>query len=58
MYELMDRMTEWLAEVRKLPPATLINLMALGTKVTRLLDLKDRLLGSSARAVAGDDDAR
>jgi hypothetical protein len=32
--------------------------MALGTKVTRLLDLKDRLLGSSARAVAGDDDAR
>lgn len=58
MYELMDTMTEWFAEVRKLSPATLMGLMALGGKVTKLLELKERLLGGGARAPAGDDHAR
>ena len=44
MYELMEQMTEWFAEVRKLSPQTLQNLMALGGKVQRLLEMKDKLL--------------
>jgi DNA-binding transcriptional regulator GbsR (MarR family) len=48
MYELMERMTEWFAEVRKLSPATLISLMALGGKVSRLLEFKERLSPKSA----------
>jgi DNA-binding transcriptional regulator GbsR (MarR family) len=54
MYELMDSMTEWFAEVRKLSPATLTSLMSLGGKVTRLLEFKERLVGGAAsRTVAG-----
>jgi hypothetical protein len=50
MYELMERMTEWFAEVRKLSPDTLVGLMALGGKVGRVLEMKDRLfpVGKSA----------
>lgn len=44
MYELMERITEWFAEVRKLSPETLASLMALGGKVARLLEAKDRVL--------------
>ena len=58
MYELMDSMTEWFAEVRKLSPATLMGLMALGGKVTKLLEMKERLLGGGARATTGHDHAR
>jgi DNA-binding transcriptional regulator GbsR (MarR family) len=43
MYELMERMTEWFAEVRKLSPETLMSLMSLGGKVQKLLEIKDKL---------------
>lgn len=43
MYELMERMTEWFAEVRKLSPETLMSLMSLGGKVQKLLEMKDKL---------------
>ena len=49
MYELMERMTEWFAEVRQLSPATLLALMAMGGKVARLLEMKERLLGGGGR---------
>jgi DNA-binding transcriptional regulator GbsR (MarR family) len=52
MYELMERMTEWFAEVRKLSPDTLVGLMALGGKVGKVLDMKDRLLGVAKPADA------
>ena len=48
MYEVMERMTEWFAEVRKLSPDTLMGLMALGGRVGKVLDMKDRLLGTKA----------
>jgi DNA-binding transcriptional regulator GbsR (MarR family) len=54
MYELMEKMTEWFAEVRQLSPATLLGLMALGGKVGKVLELKERLFGSGARS-GGDD---
>lgn len=53
MYELMDAMTEWFAEVRKLSPETLASLMAMGSKVTRLLEMKERLFGTGAAANPG-----
>jgi DNA-binding transcriptional regulator GbsR (MarR family) len=43
MYELMERMTEWFADVRKLSPETLMSLMSLGGKVQKLLEMKDKL---------------
>lgn len=46
MYGLMEQLTDWFAEVRKLSPATLEQLMALGSAATRLLELKHRLLGA------------
>jgi DNA-binding transcriptional regulator GbsR (MarR family) len=52
MYELMERMTEWFAEVRKLSPDTLVGLMALGGKVGKVLEMKDRLLGGAKPADA------
>jgi DNA-binding transcriptional regulator GbsR (MarR family) len=52
MYELMERMTDWFAEVRKLSPATLMNLMSLGGKVQKLLEMKDKL-----KIMAGGKDA-
>jgi DNA-binding transcriptional regulator GbsR (MarR family) len=56
MYELMNTMTEWFADVRKLSPSTLMSLMALGGKVTRLLEMKERILGgNAARSANGAD---
>ena len=47
MYEVMERMTEWFAEVRKLSPETLMGLMALGGRVGKVLEMKDRMLGKA-----------
>lgn len=58
MYELMDAMTGWFAEVRRLPPATLTSLMALGGRVTRLLEFRQRLVGGGAASDPEDDAGR
>ena len=52
MHDLIEQLTDWFAEVRKLSPATLEKLMALGTTATKLLDMKERLLGSPDKAPA------
>lgn len=50
MYTLMEQVTEWFAEVRRLSPATLTRLMTLGGKVVALLEMADRLrIGSGGR---------
>ena len=43
MYELMELMTTWFADVRKLSPKTLVNLMELGGKVNKLLEFKEKI---------------
>lgn len=53
MHDLIEQLTDWFAEVRKLSPATLEKLMALGTTATKLLDMKERLLGAPDKPVAG-----
>ena len=41
MHEFMERMTDWLDDVQKMDSATLASLMSMGTKVQKLLEMKD-----------------
>jgi DNA-binding transcriptional regulator GbsR (MarR family) len=50
MHALIEQLTDWFAEVRKLSPATLERLMSLGATATKLLEMKDRLMGAPASA--------
>ena len=52
MHGLIEQLTDWFADVRKLSPETLVRLMALGNSVARLLEFKDRLSGKSKPADA------
>jgi DNA-binding transcriptional regulator GbsR (MarR family) len=49
MYELIDRLMTWFDDVQKLAPETAMQLMGMGSAVTRVLELKDRVTGRSAR---------
>jgi DNA-binding transcriptional regulator GbsR (MarR family) len=43
MHDLIEQVTDWFAEVRKLSPSTLEKLMGLGSKVQKLLEFKERV---------------
>ena len=47
MHELIDRLMTWFDDVQKLSPETALQLMGMGARVTRVLELKDRLTGKS-----------
>ena len=47
MYELIDRLMTWFDDVQRLNPETAMQLMGMGSAVTRVLSLKDRLTGKS-----------
>jgi DNA-binding transcriptional regulator GbsR (MarR family) len=47
MHELIDRLMTWFDDVQRLAPETALQLMGMGTAVTRVLELKDRLTGKS-----------
>lgn len=54
MYGLILLVTTWFGDMQKLDVATLEKLMRLGSRVTKLLDVKDRLttaigMGGAAR---------
>ncbi|MCX7326440.1 MAG: GbsR/MarR family transcriptional regulator [Hyphomicrobiales bacterium] len=43
MYELIELLTNWYADVQKLETERLIQLLSLGSKVVKVLEMKDRL---------------
>ncbi|GAA4346477.1 GbsR/MarR family transcriptional regulator [Variovorax defluvii] len=49
MYELIDRLMKWFDDVQRLAPETAMQLMGMGSTVTKVLELKDKLTGSRAR---------
>ena len=54
MHALIEQLTDWFAEVRKLSPDTLQSLMSLGAGAVKLLEMKERVFGraSNDREVA------
>jgi DNA-binding transcriptional regulator GbsR (MarR family) len=45
MHELIDRLMTWFDDVQKLAPETAMQLMGMGSAVTRVLEMKDRMTG-------------
>lgn len=52
MHDLIDRLLKWLDDVQRLSPETAMQLMGMGSTVTRVLEIKDRLTGRSPAANA------
>jgi DNA-binding transcriptional regulator GbsR (MarR family) len=48
MHDLIDRLLTWFDDVQKLAPETVMQLMGMGSTVTRVLEFKDRMTGRSA----------
>jgi DNA-binding transcriptional regulator GbsR (MarR family) len=44
MHTLIERLTTWYDDVKRLEPERLVALLALGSKVTKFLDTKDRIV--------------
>lgn len=47
MHDLIDLLTTWFGDVRKLSPATQQQLLKMGGTVVRLLEMKDRITGAA-----------
>ncbi len=47
MHDLIERLTTWFDDVQKLAPETAMQLMGMGTTVTKVLEFKDRVTGRS-----------
>jgi DNA-binding transcriptional regulator GbsR (MarR family) len=43
MHELIELLTSWYADVQKLETERLVQLLSLGSKIVKVLDMKDRL---------------
>ena len=52
MHDLIDRLMTWFDDVQKLAPETAMQLMSMGTTVTKVLEFKDRLTRRSNKAPA------
>ncbi|MGE8493005.1 MULTISPECIES: GbsR/MarR family transcriptional regulator [Comamonas] len=55
MYDLIDKLMTWFDDVQRLNPDTALQLMGMGSAVTRVLTLKDRLTGKSPARKEGND---
>jgi DNA-binding transcriptional regulator GbsR (MarR family) len=53
MYQLIDRLMTWFDDVQKLAPETAMQLMGMGSAVTRVLELKDRMTGKARNPKEG-----
>ena len=49
MHELIDKLMNWFDDVQRLSPETAMQLMGMGSTVTRLLDLKDKITGRGSK---------
>ena len=49
MHELIDRLMTWFDDVQRLSPDTALQLMGMGSAVTRVLEFKDKLTGKTSR---------
>lgn len=45
MNDLIEKLMTWFDDVQRLKPETAMQLMGMGSAVTRVLDFKDRLIG-------------
>ncbi len=52
MHDLIERLSRWLDDVLQLAPETALQLMGMGSAVTRLLEMKDRVAGRGRGAAA------
>lgn len=50
MHDLIERLVTWFDDVQKLAPETALQLMGMGSHVTRVLELKDRVTGKRPRS--------
>ena len=58
MHDLFELLTDWYADMQRLETERLVQLLKLGTKVQKILDVKDRLFprsGSKKRRGSGKD---
>lgn len=49
MHDLIDRLMTWFDDVQKLAPETAMQLMGMGSTVTKVLGIKDRLTGRGSK---------
>lgn len=53
MHDLIELLTKWFADVRKLSPATLESLLQMGGTVARVLEFKNNVFGDAKSRKAG-----
>ncbi|MDM7950035.1 GbsR/MarR family transcriptional regulator [Hydrogenophaga sp.] len=54
MHDLIDRLMSWFDDVQKLAPETALQLMGMGSTVTKVLGIKDRITGRSSKSPSSD----
>jgi DNA-binding transcriptional regulator GbsR (MarR family) len=54
MHDLIERLMAWFDDVQKLQPETAMRLMDLGSKVTKVLEMRDALTGKARARKAGN----
>jgi DNA-binding transcriptional regulator GbsR (MarR family) len=55
MYNLIELSSSWFDDVQRLSPETLASLMKMGSKVKKLLDVRDKFRGSSSSSKTHND---
>lgn len=55
MYELIEKLMTWFDDVQRLKPETAMQLMGMGSTVTRVLEIKDRLTGGLLKSKPRED---
>ncbi|WP_370679115.1 GbsR/MarR family transcriptional regulator [Comamonas sp. GB3 AK4-5] len=54
MYQLIEKLMTWFDDVQRLQPETAMQLMGMGSAVTRVLEIKDKLTGRGKKPAKDD----